>query len=146
MNHNEFLIKYLTYNYQENAQLGKQCVAFNKLYAKQVQGIQLGSFNWEADRATYKAGWTYDPKYWNKLKVWTDKVKEWDHLIQKLYDTGHIGIVIRQTDNWYFLLNQNDGEYEEDTWGNGDWLGNNAIIIRHYRRTQRPILYIFRRK
>lgn len=146
MTHFEYLLRALTYNCQENQTFGKQCVAMNKRYAEVAQWVKLGSFNWEADRATYAPGWTYDPKYRNKLIVWSEKLKEWDHLIQKFMKTWHIGVVHRADDNGYYLIAQNDWEYNKKTRGNGDWLGDNAIMIRYFKRTDRPILYVFRKK
>lgn len=146
MIHDEYLIRALTYNFQESVKLGNQCVAMNKRYAKLVQWVDLGSFNWEADRATYKPWWTYDPKYRDMLEVWKDKLQQWDHLIQRFMATWHIGVVHRADERWYFLMAQNDWEYDKKTRWNWDWLWNNAIMIRYFKRTDRPILYVFRKK
>lgn len=146
MTHFEYLVKALTYNYQENAQYGKQCVAMNKRYADLVQWVKLGSFNWEADRATYKKWWTYDPSKRIQLKVGKDALIVGDHIIQKFSTTWHIGVVHRADANGYYLLAQNDWEYHKDTRGNGDGLGNNAIMIRYFKRSDRPILMAFRKR
>ncbi len=146
MTHFEYLVKALTYSYQENAQYGKQCVAMNKRYADLVQWVKLWWFNWEADRATHKPWGTYDPSKRIKLVIWKDKLEQGDHLIQKFMTTGHIWVVHRADEKGYFLLAQNDWEYDKKTRWNGDWLGNNAIMMRYFKRTDRPILYAFRKK
>lgn len=146
MTHNEFLIENLTQRVKE-PWYTHQCVWFVKHYAKKVQGIVLGSFNWEADRATYKAGWTYDPKHWIRFVSWPwNDLKQGDHLIQIFLNTGHVGIVHRADSEWYFLLAQNDWELNKKTWGNGDWKGDNSIMLRYFKRSDRPIKEFFRKK
>lgn len=146
MTHSEYLLKYLT-NKVKEPWYTHQCVWMNKSYSKEVQGVTLWGFNWEADGATYKAWGTYDPKYWSRFNAWPWVIlQQGDHIIQTFSTTWHIGIVHRADNNWYFLLWQNDGEYDKKTWWNGDGLGNNSIIIRYFKRSERPIMHIFRRK
>lgn len=150
MNNNEYLINFITQKVDEVWNKDYQCVAANKHHARMVFGIKLGWFNGFAIAATYKAGWTYDPKFWDYLIPWPwTNLKQWDHLIQKFGKTGHIWRVWRADDKWYFLVGQNDGEYDKDRKekrGNGDGAWNDAILPRYYYRDERPIAYIFRRK
>ncbi len=147
MDHITFVKNEITNRYYETKALWYQCVALVKLYARFVDNISLGSFNGSANKATYKIGGTYDPRYYHRYNAWPwVDLKQWDHLIQELWKYGHIGIVHRADSNGYFMLSQNDWEYHKNTWGNGDGQGNNAIMMRYYRWSDRPILHIFRKK
>lgn len=144
--HELYLLKHLTYKVSE-PWFWHQCVGMNKSYAKEAQGVSLGSFNWQANKATYKAGWTYDPKYWIRYIPWPwNDLKQGDHLIQNFLKTWHIGIVHKADAEGYFLLAQNDGELNKKTWGNGDGKGDNAIMLRYFKWSDRPIKEFYRRK
>ncbi len=148
MTNDQFLLRYITLSVEENKSLWKQCVAFNKLYATEVQGIQLWSFNGSAKKATYKKWGTYDPDKFIKLQVGTAPLMRGDHLIQDFDKHWHIGIVRRVDTEGYYLLEQNNWELDKKYGerGDGDWKRNDAILIRYYRRQERPILLAFRKR
>lgn len=138
--HELYLLEHLTYKVSE-PWYWHQCVWMNKNYAQEVQSVTLGSFNGQANKATYKAGWTYDPKHWIRIIPWPwNDLKQGDHLIQNFLKTGHIGIVHRADSEWYWLLEQN--------WAYWNWLGkgNDAIRTNYYKWSDRPILCFFRKK
>lgn len=143
--HRWYLEKYLTRHIRENIAYWYQCVAMNKHYAREVQWVKLWWFNGSAIKATYKIGWTYNPTIRKELNPWpwVDLVRG-DHLIQDFWPHWHIGIVHRVDDEWYFLLAQNDWEYHKNTRWNGDWQGNNSIMIRYFRWSDRKIHRIYR--
>lgn len=148
MQHHQFVINYISNRYQEpTGNYWYQCVALMKIYAKFVQKKVLWSYNWQANKATYKIWWTYDPRYRHQYNAWPwVDLKQGDHIIQELWKYWHIGILHRADKTWYYMLSQNDGEYHKNTRWNGDWQGNNAIMMRYYRRSDRPILKIYRLK
>lgn len=139
MNNNDFLLKTLTFSYKETPKIWAQCVFLNKMHSQDVYWIKLWNFNWAANKATYKIGWTYDPRYWDKLVVWVAPLQQWDHLIQNTGKYWHIGIVYRQANWWYYLHSQNNWN------GNGDGFWSNSCLITWYDY-KTPILYIFRRR
>ena len=147
--HNDYLINMLTNRIDEIWNKDFQCVAFNKDHAKNVWWITLWSFNWFAIKASYKQWWTYDPRYVNKFEPWpTVWLKAGDHIIQVFWSTGHIWVVHRADANWYYLIEQNNGELDKSNnmiWWNGDWLWNDAILIRYYKRDTRIIKNIYRK-
>jgi hypothetical protein len=148
--HNDYLIKMLTNRVDEFWNKDYQCVAFNKDHAREVWWIPLWSFNWYAIKATHKIWGTYDPRYIDKFSPWpTVWLKQWDHIIQEFWKTWHIWVVHRADANGYYLIEQNNGELDKSNWfirGNGDWLWNDAVLIRYYKWNTRPIKNIYRKK
>lgn len=146
MTNDQYLISFITKSVKETEQLGAQCVAMNKHHAKSVYMLKLWSFNWSARLATYALWWTYNPNEWIKLEIGKAPLLQWDHLIQDFGKHWHIGVVWRADAEWYYLLEQNNWELDKKYWerGDGDGKRNDAILIRYYRRQERPILMAFR--
>lgn len=129
MTFDEFKEKRLGKSYQENATLGKQCVAMVKLFAQEVQGIKLSSFSWSA------INWrnTGSPFKWlpftKMVYSWSWSPKRWDVVFfapTKANKHWHVAIAWLSTDKELWVIEQN-------AW-KGKWQGKDGdeISIRSY--------------
>lgn len=111
MKHSEFKSKWLWKWYKENSTLWTQCVAWVKLYCKEVFWIDLGSFWWTA----YNWYITWKPFIWYKFKRFKNTPdflpKVWDIVFfdkdKSNWNCGHVGIVDFADLKTMRVLNQN---------------------------------------
>lgn len=111
MKHSEFKSKWLWKWYKETEKLWTQCVAWVKLYCKEVFWVELSSF-W----GTAYNGWnTWSPFVWLKIKRFKNTPdflpKIWDIVFfdkdKSNWNCWHVGIVDFATLTTLKVLNQN---------------------------------------
>ena len=116
-----------------------ECVALAKHYVKNVHGITLWSFNWSAKKCTYKTGWTFDPKLWDKLTPWPwVPILQGDVLILDIGIDWHVCVWHNQVTNGYYAIEQNRNNTKT-------WQGQDAINIGRYDYSK-PIINIYRKR
>ena len=113
-NHNNFKMKRLWEIYEENKQLWAQCVAWAKIYAKEVYGITLWSFWWTAFNGRSNKNNTFDPKLFNKvLYNGTNKPPVWALVFfnpdKSNWNSWHVGICDLRIKKGISILEQNGG-------------------------------------
>jgi len=129
MTFDEFKKKWLSKTYQENTTLWKQCVALIKLYATEVDGIQLWWFSWSA----LKWWWTGSPF---KLLPYTRV----NYNGKGIPPRGSIIFFSATNENQYWHVAIAGQCNKDEVWvieqnaitGNGRWLWGDAISIRSY--------------
>jgi len=135
MNHKEVLAKRLGGRIRETVQLGYQCTARAKGYAKERGREQIGYFGgvgayqwWVNDNNTF------NPKFYDKIPNTISAVPDqWDIIIFKADKTNgyhwHIWIVDSATKTYVRVCEQNGGQWK---W---EWIWTDAIRIRKYSYT-----------
>ena len=112
--HNQFKMDWLWEWYQETAQLWRQCVAWVKIYSKEVYGITLWSFWGTAYNGRLNKNDTFDMKVFNKVEYnGTNKPPVWSLVFFKPdasnWQAGHVGICDLRIKKGISILEQNGG-------------------------------------
>jgi hypothetical protein len=103
-----------------------ECIALSKHYSKSVYWITLWAFWWKAKNATYKTGWTFDPKYWDQYVPWPSvAILQGDILILNIWNDGHTCVGHNQVSDGYYVIEQNRNNTKTGT-------GQDAINIGFY--------------
>ena len=138
MNHDQYRMSKRLKNVKE-PWYSPECVALVKDYSKNVFGITLWVFWGSAKNATYKTGWTFDPKHFEKLTPWPSvAILQGDILIIDIAKDGHTCVAHNQSNGWYYVIEQNRNNTKTGAW-------QDAINIWWYDYSN-PIINIYRKK
>lgn len=137
MNHNDFIVKYLSEKVDYDWAYGYQCTDLSKAYAKEVRWIRPWTF-WgsakDAKQSTFPWTKIYLPWPWKDLKQ-GDILIQWPTASNRY---GHVGIVHKADRFGYYLIEENA------VTGTGGGSGNDAVRVNYYKRSERNILRFFR--
>lgn len=112
--HNQFKIDWLGEWYAETQALAWQCVAWAKIYSKEVYGITLWSFWWTAYNGRLNKNNTFDMKLFNKvLYNGTNKPPVWAIVFfqpdASNGQAGHVWVCDLRIKKGIVILEQNGG-------------------------------------
>lgn len=123
MNHTQTIKKWIWWHYQENEELGYQCVAWAKKYCEE-RGYPIRWFSGSAINGWF-TGSPFDSS-WKRVKYnWFNAPKEWDVIFwsENRCEDGHVAIANKFCYPFLFrYTDQNGGWYEEliqPRWNNG---------------------------
>lgn len=125
MKHNDYYMKRRLKNVKESW-YSPECVALSKHYSLNVHWITLWAFGGQAKNATYKTGWTFDPKYWEQYVPWPSvAILQGDIIILNIWNDGHVCVGHNQSIEWFYCIEQNRNNTKTGKW-------EDAINIGYY--------------
>ena len=138
MKHNQYRMQWRLKSVKEQW-YKPECVALCKHYTKNVHGITLWSFNGSAKKCTYKTGWTFDTKLWDRYTPGPGvPILQGDIIILDIGNDWHVCVGHNQVSDGYYVIEQNRNNTKT-------WTGQDSIMIWFYDYST-PIINIYRKR